>query len=78
MSGGCQDLTTVVPSPNLTAGAYASDDSQCRVRSVMGSWVTNQSKTLDVSVEGSSGLVAQNGWPASCEPTTAADVLDLG
>lgn len=32
----------------------------------MGSWVTPPSSTLDVTVEHQAGVLASNGWPASC------------
>lgn len=67
---------TIVPSQNLTAGAYATKDSQCRVPSVMGSWVTNKSDTLAVSVEGPSGNLAANAWPASCEPIEREGIFE--
>lgn len=58
---------TVVPSPDLTQEAYAESTSECRVPSVMGSWVTNSSQTLDVDVKGPAGTVSVNAWPGSCE-----------
>ncbi|ORY30383.1 hypothetical protein BCR39DRAFT_529562 [Naematelia encephala] len=65
VSGGCQDLFTVVPS-YLSAEAYLNASSQCRTPEVMGSWVTNQSNTLEVDVEGSTGTVSWNAWPKAC------------
>ncbi|RSH92194.1 hypothetical protein EHS25_008609 [Saitozyma podzolica] len=65
VSGGCQDLFTVVPS-ELTADAYATSSSTCRASNVSGSWVTPPRDTLNVQVEGQYGNLATNGWPAAC------------
>ncbi|WVO16553.1 hypothetical protein L204_104232 [Cryptococcus depauperatus] len=66
VSGGCQDLYTIVPSANLTAEAYANNTSACRRPGVLESWATPINETLDVRVAGASGEVAINAWPPSC------------
>ncbi|WVQ83244.1 hypothetical protein IAT38_005383 [Cryptococcus sp. DSM 104549] len=66
VSGGCQDLFTVVPSPDLTAEAYANTSSVCRTPQVLESWATPANETLDVAVTGAAGSVAINAWPPSC------------
>ncbi|ODN79681.1 hypothetical protein L202_03611 [Cryptococcus amylolentus CBS 6039] len=66
VSGGCQDLFTVVPSADLTAAAYQNTSSTCRTPNVLESWVTPANETLDVSVTGVSGDLAINAWPPSC------------
>ncbi|KAK8847421.1 hypothetical protein IAR55_005279 [Kwoniella newhampshirensis] len=65
VSGGCQDLHTVVPSAN-TQDAYATPSSTCRRSDVLESWVPPLNETLDVDVSGLSGEVAINAWPAAC------------
>ncbi|KIR80535.1 hypothetical protein I306_02513 [Cryptococcus gattii EJB2] len=65
VSGGCQDLYTVVPS-HFTAEAYEDKSSTCRTPDVLGSWVTPPSQMLDVTVEGASGEIATNAWPPAC------------
>ncbi|WWD21512.1 hypothetical protein CI109_105998 [Kwoniella shandongensis] len=65
VSGGCQDLYTVVPSER-TADAYQYSWSTCRASDVLESWVTPSNQTLDVGVSGVSGDVSINAWPAAC------------
>lgn len=55
-----------VASTSQTNAAYANATSECRVPSIMGSWVTPPSSTLDVKVEHPVGELASNGWPAAC------------
>ncbi|WVQ76007.1 hypothetical protein IAR50_005643 [Cryptococcus sp. DSM 104548] len=66
VSGGCQDLYTIVPSAELTASAYQNTSSACRTPNVLESWVTPANETLDVAVTGVAGDLAINAWPPSC------------
>lgn len=56
----------MVPSYTDTAEAYANATSQCRTPDVIGSWVTDPSKALEVDVQGVAGTVSQNAWPVVC------------
>lgn len=55
-----------VSTSELTAAAYANSTSACRTPDIRGSWVPPSSSTLDLKVVHSAGLLASNGWPATC------------
>ncbi|KAK4687775.1 hypothetical protein P7C73_g2335, partial [Tremellales sp. Uapishka_1] len=65
VSGGCQDLMTVVPS-NLTEAAYRNATSQCRATDIVASWVPPSSQQLDVDIVGAAGTISSSGWPDTC------------